>query len=203
VIYLIRHGETEWNRQRRHQGHANSPLTPKGVTQAHALGRLLHSLIGQSPDVDVVSSPLGRALHTAAVICQELALPQDSIKATQLLIEHDMGKWQALTPADIDRLYPGERKARDADKWNYRIPGGESYALLYQRSRRWLDTLSVDRTIVAVTHEMISRTIRAAYAGLSPQATLSMSHSQDCIYLLTDGRIIERRTPAPTHTVAI
>lgn len=194
MIYLVRHGETQWNRQHRYQGHRDSPLTEKGVAQAVAIGRLLQSTLGVGPDVDIVSSPLGRAMRTAAIVCQELGLPEHVAISTPLLIEHDMGCWEALTPLEVDRLYPGQRKVRNTDKWSYVIPRGESYALLGERSRRWLDIVPRDRVVVAVTHEMISRTIRGAYAGLSVRDTLSTSHPQDCIYLLCDGKVEELRT---------
>jgi broad specificity phosphatase PhoE len=193
VIYLVRHAETEWNRQHRHQGHSDSPLTPSGIAQAHAVGLLLRSILGRSPDVEVQSSPLGRARRTAAIICQHLDLPDGAVILSELLIEHDMGHWQGLTPDEIDELYPGQRVSRQVDKWNFVIPGGESYALLDTRSRRWLAQLPAGRPIVAVTHEMISRTVRGAYAGLPPEATLSASHPQDCIYRLSEGRVEELR----------
>jgi broad specificity phosphatase PhoE len=66
-ILLVRHGETQWNLQRRVQGRFDSPLTERGVAQSHAVGQLVRSL----PDAAfarIITSPLGRARQTAEII---------------------------------------------------------------------------------------------------------------------------------------
>lgn len=113
-----------------------------------------------------------------------------AIAVSPLLIEYDLGAWQGLTFAEIDRLYPGARARREADKWDYKVEGGESYALVSERARQWLSTHTASVTI-AVTHEMISRTIQGAYGALSPQETLGRAHRQGQIYRLDGGRITE------------
>src|SRR5205823_5581461 len=67
TIYLVRHGETEWNRIRRYQGWSDSPLTDQGGAQAKAIGRLL-SKLPEIGSADLVASPIGRARHTAEII---------------------------------------------------------------------------------------------------------------------------------------
>lgn len=71
AIFLVRHGETEWNRVRRYQGWLDSPLTLDGIAQAEAVGRLL-SRIPEAAGSAIVASPLGRARHTAAIIAESL-----------------------------------------------------------------------------------------------------------------------------------
>jgi probable phosphoglycerate mutase len=66
-ILLVRHGETEWNRQRRYQGRSDSPLTERGVAQAQSIGRLL-GVLPDTASANIVSSPLGRARYTAKII---------------------------------------------------------------------------------------------------------------------------------------
>ena len=108
-----------------------------------------------------------------------------------LLVEHHLGVWQGLTPAEVDARFPGSREARANDRWNFRIPGGESYALMSVRARRWL---ALDRGVpirVAVTHELMSQTIQGAYARLSPPETLARSHPQTSIFRLSGGSIEE------------
>ena len=68
MIYLVRHGRTEFNAEGRFQGHCDSPLTPLGVAQAHRYGELLARLIGDPADWTLGSSPLGRAVATAEII---------------------------------------------------------------------------------------------------------------------------------------
>ncbi len=74
TILLVRHGETEWNRERRYQGRFDLPLTERGVAQARAIGRLFAAL----PDAaaaSIVASPQGRARRTAKIIREELSAP--------------------------------------------------------------------------------------------------------------------------------
>ena len=61
LIYLVRHGETVWNQAGRQQGQLDSPLTPKGVEQARAAGRMLQRILPDELDVVLETSPLGRA----------------------------------------------------------------------------------------------------------------------------------------------
>ncbi len=191
MIFLVRHGETSWNRVGRQQGHLDSPLTPKGIEQARAAGLALRRTL---PDVDTVcieTSPLGRARQTATILCDELGLDESALVVAPLLIEANFGVWQGLTHAEIDAQYPGARQAREAHKWHYVVPGGESYALVDTRARRWLACRRHAPVTIAVTHEMLSRTMQGAYGALTQTETLGRSHRQDRIYWLHDGRIAE------------
>ena len=191
MIYLVRHGETTWNRVGRQQGRLDSPLTPKGIEQARATGRALRRVL---PDLDTVcieTSPLGRARQTASILCDELGLDESALVIAPLLIEANFGAWQGLTHAEIEALYPGARQAREADKWHYVVPGGESYALVDARARRWLACRRHAPVTIAVTHEMLSRTMQGAYGALTQVETLDRSHRQDRIYRLHNGWIAE------------
>ena len=70
-FFLVRHGETEWNRERRIQGVSDIPLNDTGRAQAAALGDIL---VGHNFDL-IVSSPLSRADETARIIAQRLGMP--------------------------------------------------------------------------------------------------------------------------------
>src|SRR6185437_12853306 len=72
MIYLVRHGETAFYRERRIQGHVDSPLTELGLRQARAVGRLLRDLIRDPAGWRVISSPLGRAKATADIVAAKL-----------------------------------------------------------------------------------------------------------------------------------
>jgi broad specificity phosphatase PhoE len=188
-IYLLRHGETAWNREGRQQGQLDSPLTETGIQQAQFLGKALAKLLVNNRDGLVVeASPLGRARMTASLICSELAIPVEEIVTSNLLCEHHLGEWQGLTYSEIDAAFPGTRQWREADKWNYIIRGGESYFQASARARKWLDGCA-HRITIAVTHEMMSRNIQGAYAGLSPNETLRRSHRHGQVYHLAGGRL--------------
>ena len=191
MIYLMRHGETTWNRVGRQQGHNDSPLTETGIEQAQAAGRLLQRAIPDIHNVCVETSPLGRARQTALIVGEILGLDPNVILVAPLLIEHHLGNWQGLTHAEIDARYPGALQARGEHKWDYVVPGGESYALVAERAKQWLASKRHAPITIAVTHAIISRTIQGAYGGFTPSETVARSHRQDRIYRLHAGRVEE------------
>jgi len=191
VIYLVRHGETTWNRVGRQQGHNDSPLTELGIEQARAAGRVLQRAIPDIHNVCIETSPLGRARQTALIISEVLGLDPNEILVAPLLIEHHLGNWQGLTHAEIDARYPGALQAREEHKWDYLVPGGESYALVAERAKQWLASKRHAPVTIAVTHAIISRTLQGAYGGFTPSETVARSHRQDRIYHLHDDRVEE------------
>jgi probable phosphoglycerate mutase len=193
MIFLVRPGETTWNREKRQQGHLDSPLTSKGIGQARAAGQALKTLLPQGQKVCIETSPIGRARQTAALLCAELGLDVNALVVSPLLTEHHLGSWQGLTNAEIDERYPGARRAREENKWTYTVPGGESYALVYKRAKQWLAQGRHAPVTVVVTHEMYSRVLQGAYCGLTPAETLGRSHHQGLIYWLHDSQMEEIR----------
>ncbi len=191
TIYLVRPGETAWNREGRQQGQLDSPLTVKGIEQARATGRALKKILPEGKLICVETSPLGRASHTAALLCSELGLDVTALVVSPLLLEHHLGAWQGLTNAEIDSQYPGERRAREANKWDYVVPGGESYAAVHARAQQWLAGKRHAPVTVAVTHEMFSRALQGAYAGLTPAQTLGRSHYQGRLFRMHDAQMEE------------
>ena len=120
IVYLARHGETEWNREGRRQGRLDSPLTQKGWDQAQRLARFVTTL---SPTPDgLSSSPLGRAIATAEVCSKEIGLP---VVVVDDLAELDHGRITGMTSSDVDEAFPGELERREEDKYAWRFPGGE------------------------------------------------------------------------------
>lgn len=118
MICLVRHGETAWNLIKRRQGRLDSPLTERGVAQAKAMGRCLYeSLNGNA--AQLVSSPLGRAMATAAIIADHLGINKESIVAEPQLAEHHVELWQGLSNTQIDERFPGARQERAENKWEY------------------------------------------------------------------------------------
>jgi len=191
MIYLVRHGQTTWNLEGRSQGHLDSPLTAHGLIQAEVVGQQLLRECTNGDIVRIISSPLDRAMATACIIAKHLGVSQEHITTEPLLIEHHMGCWQGLTDHQIDEKYPGARKERAENRWQYVIPGGESYARVYERAVTWLATISEDWWVVAVAHEMISRTIRGAYCRLDPSSMLALHHPHSTIYRLHRGKVEE------------
>lgn len=101
-IYLVRHGETEWNRDARIQGRRDSPLTALGRDQARRIGQLLADL--GLAGLPVSASPLGRVQTTLAIIGEHLAL--GPVTLDPRLAEVALGCWEGLTAAEIRAAYP-------------------------------------------------------------------------------------------------
>jgi broad specificity phosphatase PhoE len=189
MIYLLRHGETVWNRTRRLQGHRDSPLSETGIAQIEAIGRFLRHAIDDPGTFRIVSSPLGRAWQSAVIVARALGHDADGIAAESRLMEMAFGAWEGMTTAEVERADPGVWGRRKPDVWDFRPPGGESYADLAARVAPWLRSLGNDDRLIVVCHGGTSRVMRGLYAGLTPEKTVVLSKAQDQVYLLAQGRI--------------
>jgi broad specificity phosphatase PhoE len=187
VIYLVRHGETEYNRANRFDGSSDSPLTDRGVHEAKRHGRVLRGLIEDIDSFRFVSSPLGRALHTARIIGEELGRPDVNIETDGRLTEIEFGVWDGLTLREIERTYATEWRQRNRDKWHYRMPAGESYAMVARRVRPWLE--SAEGELIVVTHGAVERIVRGLYGGLTEKETLMLEEPQKVFFALEGGHI--------------
>lgn len=188
-IYLVRHGETMWNREGRMQGHLDSPLTRAGVAQAQRVGRTLGAHLADGTDHRMVVSPLGRCRQTAALICEEAGLDYAACEFHDDLMEICWGKWDGHTFAEIDAGYPGELDRRRAARWDYVPPDGESYGMLAARVARWLRALPDEGARIVVAHGGVGRVLRGVYAGMQPQDMMDLEQPQDAFYLLEGGEI--------------
>lgn len=186
MIYLVRHGQTEFNRERRLQGHVDSPLTELGVRQAQAVGGLLRSLIGPAAGWRVVSSPLGRARRTAEMIAE--ALQSGPVESDPRLIELSWGAWDGGLRADLEAACPD---AFGRTGWAFDAPTGESYQDVCTRLSSWLADLQPEpeRRVVAVSHGVAGRVLRGLYANLAPREPSIQDAPQDAVFRLSGGRI--------------
>jgi broad specificity phosphatase PhoE len=153
-LYLIRHGETEWSRARRHTGRTDLPLSPAGEAEARALGQHLRGL-----EVDrVLSSPMTRATATAA-----LAGFGDRVELNDTLLEVDYGECEGRTTAEIRASRPGWDLFRDG------CPGGETVEDAAARARRLLDGLAAsDGRVLLFSHGHQLRVLTTVFLGLPP-----------------------------------
>lgn len=187
MIYLTRHGETEWNLEGRMQGRMESALTPLGVRQAAAMASLLADLIerdGARP-WRLVASPAGRARATAQAISDRLGLP---IELDERLIEIGCGEWEGRLRSDVAISHPELFATRE---WFFAAPGGETYDDVFARVSAWLadQPAESERRTIAVSHGVAGRLLRGAYGRLERQETLNQDVPQDAIYRLVDGNI--------------
>jgi probable phosphoglycerate mutase len=155
LLYLARHGETEWTVTRRHTGHTDVALTPRGERQAQALGALLAGV-----EVDrVLSSPMTRALATA-----RLAGFGDRVEQVDALRELDYGEYEGLTTRQIRESRP------DWDLFRDGCPGGETVADVARRVRPLLSEINgAGQTVVLFGHGHGLRILATTYLGLEPE----------------------------------
>lgn len=187
VIYVVRHGQTEWNRLGIMQGQLDSPLTGLGVEQAQAIGRYLSThLAGQQDAIRIESSHLGRALATANIIRETLGLGDECLHTTPLLAELHFGDWQGLDKYQIEARWPGQLAERSRNRWSYRLPNGEDYPMLMARARQWLARERLAPITIVVTHQQFSNVLRGVYTSLVEADILGSVHEQNCLFRLQE-----------------
>ena len=164
-LILIRHGETEWNRQGRFQGQQDSPLTPAGVAQAEAIGAHL-----RSQDIAALyASDLGRTLQTAAPIAAATGLeviPEAGLR------ERNLGILEGLTRPEAEVRHAEAFAAYLARDPDYVLPGGESLRQLEDRSRTVLAALAArhpGQRLAVVSHGGLLTTFVRAIMGVPLQ----------------------------------
>ena len=189
MIYLLRHGETVWNVERRLQGQKDSPLTSRGIAQAQTLAKLLGETIDDLAAFTLVASPLGRTWQTAVIVAEGLGLDSRAIRFEPRLKEHHFGQWEGLTWGEVETGAPDLWAGREADKWNFQAPGGESYALVAARASSWLAERNGSDKLIVVSHGLAGRVLRGLYGGLSQEEIMAAYEPQDSLFRLTGGMV--------------
>jgi len=194
-IYLIRHGETVWNREGRLQGQLDSPLTLTGIRQAEAHGHKLRE-IAAGEALSLHASPLGRTRQTAAIICEIADLPYDEIRFDARLKEITLGEHDGYRGWEqLDRDFPDLAAKRRADPWNFQHPGGESSEMVRRRVTPFLEELQAKGGAhLVVAHGVVNKVLRGVYLGLSEEECFALDRPQHGFYVLEDGR--ERFIPS-------
>ncbi|MEL6435241.1 MAG: histidine phosphatase family protein [Pseudomonadota bacterium] len=185
-FYLIRHGETDWNREQRFQGRTDIPLNEKGRGQASAYSTLLLAEGHDWTRWHFVSSPLIRARHTMELLRDALGLDPKAYDVEDALIEVTFGDWERQTLTELRRKEPELMAAREADKWNFVPPNGESYDQARGRTRFVLESLP--GPTVVVSHGGVIRAARYGLEALDPKIAADTKIPQDDIYAWRDGR---------------
>jgi len=184
-VFLVRHGETTWNRIGRHQGQMDSVLTLKGIRQAESVGQQLKRKIENWDSVRLFCSPLFRCQQTAAVISDTVGINFERFIFDERLKERSFGDWQGLTDSEIIAKYPEAWAARELDVWNYAISGGgENYPALVVRVSEWLGEQPANSRILLVSHGQTGRALRFHYLALPPEEALKLPVPQNVAFRL-------------------
>jgi probable phosphoglycerate mutase len=188
TVLLARHGETDWNSERRWQGHADRPLNGAGRAQARELAESL-----ADGEIEVIySSDLLRAHETALIVGDRLGLP---VTVDPGLREVDVGDWSGRVHNEIEGADPeGFRRWNAGGKgWN----GGESYEQMGERVVATVLDIAgrhAGQTVLAVTHGGSIRACRASAAGIDYAASRiftagTMANCEVAELSVADGRL--------------
>ncbi len=147
-LYLIRHGETDWNVEGRWQGQADVPLNARGREQAQRVARALRDV----PFAAIYSSDLSRARETAEALARVVGLP---VREDPRLREIHQGEWQGMLVGEIQARYAGQFARRRSDPLRVAPPGGETVAQVRDRVVRAVDEIIAKHpceTVAVVSH---------------------------------------------------
>jgi len=164
-LFVVRHGETAWSRERRFAGSRDVALEPEGLRQCEAVARALASLVVAA----VYASPLERARASAELIAKPHRLP---VEIDPAFGEMAFGEWEGLTREEVAARFPAAY-----EEWRHaphlvRIAGGETLSQVAERARGAVQALAATHTgetIVLVTHAIVTRLIVLDALGLGPE----------------------------------
>ena len=188
-LYMLRHGETAWNTERRMQGSKDSALTDRGRAQALAMGRTLKAELLRSPGPTVfLRSPLGRVRETAEIIGRELGLEAGQWRDDSRLAELSYGQWEGSSWKEIEVTHPTALADWRADPHGYCPPGGETHADLRGRSAAVLaEVIASNTRTVIVGHGVSGAVLRGLNLGLDAKAMFVLEKPQDAFFRLLAG----------------
>jgi broad specificity phosphatase PhoE len=187
TLYVIRHGETDWNKVQRYQGQTDIPLNDTGRAQAARNGRVLREVLGARTEaLDFISSPLVRASETMEIVRTNMGLSARPFPTDDRLKEQNFGHWEGQIWGELPTLDPEGFAARKADTWNWTPRDGENYEMVRVRVLSWL--AGITRETVVVTHGNISRSLRGILLGLDSAAVPKLEVPQDRFLRIKDGK---------------
>ena len=165
-IILIRHGETEWNSQKRMQGHSNSNLSEVGRGQIQALGELMKNVSFDH----IYSSDSLRTRQTAEAITQYSG---HTLQFDQRIREKNLGVFEGLTSTEAKERHPEIYRLFKTAGANYVIDEGESTQQLLERAFEFIEEIRLrhpQERVVMVTHGGVVRVLMKHALGLSIDA---------------------------------
>jgi alpha-ribazole phosphatase len=178
-LWLVRHGQTDWNQEGRYQGQADIPLNAAGIAQARELAQLLQGRSYQA----IYASDLQRAQQTAQILADQVGL---MVRLDARLREIDQGDWQGLLVSELAQRYNTEMSARLNNPLSARAPGGESVGEVARRVWAAADDIAAAHpsgSVLVVSHGLALATLIAkgrsipleqVYSLIPDNAKLSM-----------------------------
>ncbi|MBO0472934.1 hypothetical protein IGL98_001502 [Enterococcus sp. DIV0840] len=188
-IYLLRHGETEFNQQGIYQGVLDSPLTPLGKIQVKENGFLLKQKLKSLEDQEIAFffSPLGRTQQSAEIIYQVLDCHLIKPVNEERLKEVDIGSWNGKNRKAI----AAETKDKEYNEfdWYFKSPNGETYEDVQQRCNKWLEEINTiqQQHIIVMSHGLLGRVLRGILLKLPYEKTIRLEVPQTVFFIVKES----------------
>jgi len=190
-LYFIRHGQTDWNAEKRYQGQKDVPLNETGRSQADGNGRTLRRLL-EAREVDPMAlewhvSPLGRTRETMQRIRAAFDGPLPEVEIDPRLMEISFGALEGLLHSELPAHVATAPGYRGADYWEFRPEGGENYLDVEARLSDFAMKLGGPSVVVA--HGGIARVLRVLVAHADVGDVINWTPRQDVIMRFTEGQL--------------
>ncbi|MBW1981912.1 MAG: histidine phosphatase family protein [Deltaproteobacteria bacterium] len=161
-LYLVRHGQTAWNKEEIFRGRADIPLDDTGKKEVHLAGEALKDEALHA----VYSSPLSRSMETAENIAKFHDL---SVTPLEAIIDISYGQWEGVSNQEVQKKYPDLYKMWLEEPHKVRFPGGESLDEVRSRTMKAIEELlarHAEENIVLVAHRVPNKVICCALIGI-------------------------------------
>lgn len=187
-IYLVRHGQTQWNREEIFRGTADIPLNESGIREAHLAAESLKERAIKA----VFSSPLARAKQTAEAIAGLHGL---EVRIIEGLKDLCFGEWQGVSHQAVLERYPELFRQWLREPHRVTFPGGESLGAIQSRAVEAVKKVVLkhpEETIVMVSHRVVNRALICGLVGIDLSRFWQIGQDTTAINLLTwkHGRFI-------------
>ena len=179
-VYLVRHGQTEWNRELRFRGRADIPLNENGHKQASAIADTL-----KDKGINAIyTSPLRRSIETARPAAAVLHL---DITTVQGFIDISYGEWEGLAYEEVRRRYAKLYREWEERPHLVKFPKGESLDDVSRRSFSAFTEIvekNSGKSILIIPHRVVNKVLLCALLGLSNSHFWSIHQDTGCINVI-------------------
>lgn len=177
TLYLVRHGQTDWNHGFIYQGRTDTPLSEVGRSQSRALSLRLSGLFFDL----FYSSPLRRALETAEILASSLR-SGEPLRSDERLCELNFGRWEGLSVSQVEELFGEDRRRWFNNPFAWSPTGGEGFSSLMSRVSGFLSEevmgrlspLGGARKVLVVSHGVVIRAFACVLLGIGASALWSL-----------------------------
>jgi len=178
-FYLVRHGQTAWNKDARFRGRKDVPLSEQGAKEAEAVADALEG----AGITGIYASPLSRAVQTLAPLAARLGL---EVVPLEEVIDMNFGEWEGMAVADVQKEYPGLFETWKRAPHQVDFPGGERLDLVQARAMRGISRLSLEHPkepVAVCSHRVVCKLIILGLFGAKADRFWSVRQDTACINL--------------------